>query len=944
MKKVFLFVLALIITGLSAQAQQKQLPMDPDVTVGKLDNGLTYYIRKNAQPENRAEFYLVVNAGATLENPDQNGLAHFCEHMAFNGTEHFEKHDIINYLQSIGMKFGPEINAFTSHDVTAYMLQKVPTDVPENIDTSLLVLYDWAGGVSYEEEEIDNERGVIHEEWRSRRSPEFRMSTRYNKVLFKDSKYATHDVIGDIDIIDNFEYETLRSFYNDWYRPDLQAIIAVGDFDPQLIEEKIKEQFSQRPAVESPRPRTYSEVPGHEETLIAVETDPEATNTMVQVYYKHNPVTEKGMDYYRESLKQQLYNSMVNARLGELLQQESNPFIYGFSAYTSLVRTKDAYILFALAKSNQALETLETMITENQKVKRYGFTEGELERAKADVLAQLEKQYNDRNKRKSAEYVWEYFGNFLENEPVPGAEFDYKFTQEELPGISLDEMNQLAKNWITDENRVVVITGPEKEDVAIPTSEEVLATINKADNTEVEAYVDKFVDRPLVEEVPQAGTIVSSSVDEELGTTRWTFENGVQVVLKPTDFKDDEILMSAYSLGGTSLYPNDELISAQFASDIADQSGLGAFDRIALDKALSGKVVRLNNSIRANEEGISGSTTPKDLETMLQLVYLNFTDPRIDDAAFKAFMSRIKAVLKNRSSNPMTTLMDSAQVIGANYHPRVRPMTAELLEEANADDMRYIFEERFGDPSGFTFYFVGNIDPEKAKPLISTYIGGLPKVKRNETYKDHSIRPPEGTIEKTFKRPMETPKATVYIEFNDEFDYDNAYDRMLLSSVIDVLDIRYTETIREEEGGTYGVRCSVRQSKFPYEHYTVTIYFDCDPENAENLKNIVYREIEKLKKEGPVAKDLKGVKENLLKTYRESLKENRSWLKKLQKMDKYGTPAEEYKNYEKMVEKMSAKDIKKAAKRFFGKDHIELILLPESTENSKKNPMLDKQG
>ncbi len=947
MKKIILFVffaLAMTWQSMGQTESAKAVPLDPDVKMGTLDNGLTYYIRKNAQPANRAEFYLVVNAGATLENPDQNGLAHFCEHMAFNGTKNFKKHDIINYLQSIGMKFGPEINAFTSHDVTAYMLQKVPTDVLENIDTSLMILYDWAGNVSYEDEEIDNERGVIHEEWRSRRSPQFRMSTRYNKVLFKDSKYAEHDVIGDIDIIDNFEYETIKDFYKDWYRPDLEAIIAVGDFDPVLVEQKLTVLFSQRPAHENPRPRTLSEIPDHDETLVAIETDKEATNTMVQVYYKHNPAKEKGMEYYRESLKQQLYNAMVNARLGELLQEENTPFIYGVSVYTPLMRTKDAYIMFGLSKSNKALETLETMIIENQRVKKFGFTEGELERAKSEITAQVEKLYNERNKRKSSEYIWEYFSHFLENEPAPGIEFVYKFTEETLPGIQLDEMNDLAGQWITDKNRVVVITGPENDEISIPTEEEVLATIEQADNKEIEAYIDQVLDKPLVSEIPEAGEIVRGSFDPDFGTTRWTFENGVQVVFKPTDFKDNEILMTAYSPGGTSLYSEDELISAQFATDIADQSGLGDFDRISLDKKLSGKMANVSTYIRTYEEGFNGRTTPKDLETMLQMVYLNFTDARMNEKAFNAFMSRIQASLKNRSANPMTALMDTAMVTSASYHPRVKPLTAERLDEANLEDMDFIFEERFGDPSGFTFYFVGNINPDEAKPLIAKYLGGLPKVKRVESPVDHNIRPPKGVIEKKIYRDMETPKATVYIEFNDEYDYDDAYGRMLLSTVIDVLDIRYTETIREEEGGTYGVRCSVSQKKFPYPHYNVRIYFDCDPGNADKLKAIVYKEIEKLKKEGPVEKDLQGVKENLLKTYQENLKENRKWLSKLKRMDQENQPKNDVLKYTEMVNKLNAKDIKKAAKKYFGKDHIEIILLPTSTENSKTNPMMDKQG
>jgi len=919
------------------------LQLDPEVIHGTLDNGLTYYIKENGYPADRAEFYLVLNAGAVLEDDDQNGLAHFCEHMAFNGTENFEKKEIINYLQSIGMKFGPEINAFTSHDVTTYMLRKVPIDIPENIDTSLMVLYDWANNVLFEDEEIDAERGVIHEEWRTRRGAEFRMMTKADKILYQDSKYADRDVIGDIEIIDNFEYETIKRYYKDWYRPDLEAIIAVGDFDGKVIEQKIKDLFGQVPARENPREREYYPVPDHDKTLITIQTDKEARFAMVQVYYKHDVEKVKNSSYHRDGLLERLYSTMLDARFQELLQTDNPPFIFGTSMYSNIVRTKDAYIAYAVANDKQIEEALTTMLVENERVKQHGFTQTELERAKADVMVQMEKEYKERDKKKSDEYVWKYYSHFLSQEPVPGIEFDHAFMKSILPGIALEEINELARKWITDENQVVVIMAPEKEDSVLPDEariEEILASIPGMDIT---AYEDEVSDLPLIPEDPAPVPVAAESADDELGITRYEFPNGVNVIIKPTDFKEDEIVMTAFSMGGTSLYEVEDLVSADFAATIATQSGVGSFNLVELQKKLAGKMIQINPFIGINSEGFNGNTTPEDFESMLKLLYLYYQNPRYDETAFNGLMNRYKGFLENKALNPSSSLWDTVMVVNADYHKRVRPMTTELLDEADLSAMRFIYEERFGDPGGFNFYFVGNIDPVEAKPLFEKYLGSLPKVTRNETFKDRGIRPPGGEVDRTVNRTMEVPKSTVSITFHGEYDFDNYQDRLNLTALCDILDVRYVETVREEQGGTYGVGVSPSQSKYPYEHYYVRIYFDCDPTNVDKLKDIIYQEIDILKTDGPEEKDVKGVKENKIKKHQENLKENKYWLGFLKNIDYRQSSTDSHFEYEDYVNNLSVKSLKKAANNFFGDDRVEVILVPDNLDENVANPLLDKE-
>jgi len=947
-RSVLLSLLTLICMSLTSLVFSQEInykpegkvPFDAKVNYGKLDNGLTYYIRENKRPEQRAEFYLLVNAGAMQEDDDQNGLAHFCEHMAFNGTKNFEKKEILNYLQSIGMKFGPEINAFTSYEETNYMLQKVPTNDPAVIDTALMILYDWANNIAFEDAEIDAERGVIHEEWRTGRGAMYRMMREANKTLYKDSKYATHDVIGDINLLDTFPYDAIKRFYSAWYRPDFQAIIAVGDFDGKIIEQKIKEMFSKAPKPSDTKGHELTPVPDHKETLVTIQKDKEAQYSMIQLVYKHPPATDKNLGFYRSSVVEELFNSMMNARLQELLQVADPPFVYGYTAYTNLVRSKDAFLSFAIARNNEMQKCLKALLTENERVKQFGFMQTELDRAKAEYQRNVEKQYTERDKQESENYVWQYYSHFLTNEPTPGIEYDLEFVKQMMPGISLEEINALGKGWIADENRVVALMAPESPDISVPTEAEVFEIINTVQNEKITAYIDKVSDLPLVPVGPAPSKVDKTGKNKELGTIKWSFENGVEVVLKQTDFKEDEILMSAFSYGGTSLYDVKDLVSADNATNVAQESGLGTFDKTELDKKLAGKIVNSSPMISENDEGFRGSCSPLDLEILLQEVYLYFTAPRMMETAFEGYIARMKGVLDNKAADPDQAIWDTAMVTLANYSPRVRPWTSRLLDEANLSRVRSIFKDRFGDPGSFTFYFVGNIDPEKAKPFIEKYLGGLPKVNRTETWKDNGVRPPVGKVSKTILRNMKVPKGTVFVTYTGTYDYDDFQTRLNLTALADILEVRYVETIREEEGGTYGAAVYEDQQKYPFESYSVTIFFDCDPKNATHLKDIVYNEIEKLKKEGPSEKDYKGVKENKIKAYQENLRQNRYWLDLIRNHDYYQSDLTEFKKYEEYVNSLTIEGLKQAANQLFKDNVVEILLLPENIEDDDVNPMI----
>jgi len=909
----------------------KEVPLDTEVRYGKLENGLTYYIKHNEKTENRAEFYLVNDVGAILETDAQNGLAHFCEHMCFNGTKNFPGKGILNYMETVGMEFGRNINAGTGVEQTMYMLMQTPVTREGIIDTALLALKDMSHNVLFTEEEIDNERGVIHEEWRTRRNATFRLYSAINPIIYEGSKFAERDIIGLLDVIDNCPYDTLRQFYKDWYRTDLQALIVVGDIDVDQIESKIKELYSEIPTQENPKERPVYNVPDNTEPIVAIATDKEAQNTNIAVYFKHDYIKneDKDMKYYLESFIEDLYTSMLNQRFNELIQKENPPFIFAYNYYGNFAGNKDAYALGAFG-NNDVEYGLKTLLIETERVKQHGFTTGELERTKTDLLRGLEKSFKEKDQQQNRNIARQYAGHFLGNSPTPGIEFEFELAKKVLPSITLDQVNQLSKEWITEDNIVITITGPENEEVKIPTKERVLELLNEVESSKYEAYIDEVSNKPLLANIPVAGKVEDEKINEDLGITEWTLSNGIKVVIKPTYFKEDEILINAFSNGGTSLYSVEDLPSAEFATTVVGRSGISEFSLIELQKMLTGKVVNINLYITDLYEGFNGNCAPGDLETTMQLIYLYFTNPRFDEASADAFMSRYKAFLQNKSLNPDAVFNDSVSFILSDRHPRKEPLSVEKLNKVNFEKAKEIYLDRFADASDFTFVFTGNINIEETKALFETYLANLPTTKRDENWKDNNVRYPKGNVTKLIEKDLETKKNTIFINLNGNFEY-NLENRVMLQAIKHVLDIRYTETVREEEGGTYGVGLRISTSEFPIEDFGLSISFDCDPEKADKLKEIIYEEIDIMLKNGPSETDLNKAKENFLKNRENSLKENEYWSNSIVFNLKHDENILDQDRYTTLVNSITPEKIKKAANKFLTQGNkVEIIMQPNN--------------
>jgi zinc protease len=905
------------------------LPEDPKVSKGVLENGMTYYVRSNNTPKNRADLYLVVQAGSIDEDQDQLGLAHFCEHMAFNGTKNFPKNELINYLESIGMEFGPEVNAYTSFDETVYMI-KVPLDKEEYVTKGLQVMYDWACQVTDSDEEIEKERGVIYEEWRGGRDAGERMMQKWLPVFLKDSRYAERLPIGKTDIIKGASPETLRRYRNDWYRPDLQALIVVGDFDQEEMVKKIREKFSQISVPEKKRKKEHFDIPGHKETLVSIVTDKEAQYPVAQIFYKHPLKISKTLGDYRESIKQRLFNGMINLRLQELTQSENPPFIYGSSAYEELFGPASVYYSMAVCKNGQIDNGIKTILEENERVKRHGFTATEFERMKKSLLSSIEKAYNEREKQESNRYAEEYKRNFLlTQEPFPGIENEFEYYKAFIPGITLEEVNALATKWIIPENRVIVVTAPELEGVTVPSETEVRSILNQVEKSTIEAYQDVVIDKPLIEGEIQAGKMISEKQLPEVGAVEWTLSNGAVVVVKTTDFKDDEILFSAYSLGGNSLYNQAQDISADLTSTIVSMSGIGDFDQIALEKLLSDKVFSISPFIGDLTEGFRGNSSVRDQETMMQMLYLYFTDLRVDEKAFSSYMQRMTGVLENKKASPEAAFRDTLQALSVNYHPRKRPMTVEILKEANLADIDKIARERFSDAADFKFFFVGNINQETFKPLVEKYIGGIPSSGKSERWKDLHIDAPDGVTEKTVFRGQE-PKSVHYTVFHGDFDY-NPENIITIDAFGKILTTRLLEVIREDKSSVYYIGANPSVDKLPDPKYSITIYYGTDPEKVAELQQAVFGEIRKIADAGPTGEDLLKAKEKLHRERENSLRENGFWLGTLS--NGYLYKNEDFSNfgkYDELVDQLSVDKIKNAAKIYCAFDnYYSVTLKPE---------------
>jgi zinc protease len=860
-------------------APEAELPIDPRVRLGRLENGLTYYVRPNGEPENRAELRLVVNAGSVLEDADQLGLAHFLEHMAFNGTERFEKQEIVDYLESIGMTFGPDLNAYTTYDETVYKLQ-VPTEDPAVMETAVKILEDWAHRITLDPEEVDKERPIIVEEWRLRRGAEARMRDEQLPVLLKDSRYAERKPIGELDIIRSATARTLRRFYRDWYRPDLMAVVAVGDFDPVRVEQTIVECFSNLESPDKPRERVNYPVPQHPGTLYAPATDPEATSTRVSLFVKTEPQPEVTLGDYRRELVESMYNGMLNERFQELAKRADAPFIAAGSFSTRFVRSMEAYVLAAQVRDARIREALDVLLTETERLRRYGFTPSELQRTKERYLSWIEQVYNDRDNIESRTLVDSLVGNYLEGEPIPDIEFEYRLFNTFVPEIKLEEVNRLASELLREDNRVVLVNAPESEAASVPEEAQVQALFASVKGKAVSPYQDRVSDQPLFSAQLEGGRVVERRTYPELDLQELRLSNGVRVVLKPTDFKEDEILFGAVSPGGNSLVPDDEFVAAATAAGVVEESGLNGFDSVTLQKKLSGKIVSVEPWIGELYEGMRGSTRPQDMETLLQLIYLYFTEPRRDEQAYQAYRQQRLANAENRESSPMTIFWDTVRTAIYQNHFRSRPWSTEVLEEMDLDESLEVYRDRFADAGDFTFVFVGNFQPAELEPLLALYLGSLPSTGRVETWRDVGMDPPKGIVEREVRMGLE-PQSRVQIVFSGTTGW-SLESRLQLEAMKQALDIALRENVREEAGGSYDIGVDAVLNRYPDEEYFVYVGFGCAPDQVEALTDLVFEQIRKLREQGPPPKDVEKVKEILRRDHEQNLETNDYWLGILQ--------------------------------------------------------------
>lgn len=928
-----LFFCLFISQGIFAQANSNDpLPKDPNTVVGKLPNGITYYLRHNEEPKNRADFYIIRNAGALLEEDDQDGLAHFLEHMAFQGTKNFPGKGIITTLEKYGVAFGREINAYTTQNETVYNLSSIPTDNEKLMDTCLLILHDWSYYLSLEEDEIDAERGVISEEWRTRRDAGFRMRAQMTDVMFKGSKYAERDVIGELDVIKNFKPQTIRDFYHKWYRTDLEAIAVVGDFDVKKMEERVKAILSDIPAIKNPAPRPFYEIPAHDEMYYGLVTDKEATSSSVSLtmIFPGTPTSEKNTHaYLKNNIIASLYNAMINVRISELMQQANPPFMSGSIGFSGFVRGYNCYGISTTAKPNEEATAFEAVLTENERILRHGFTQSELDRIKTNMLVGLESSYKDKDKTPNESYIEEMQSNFLEGEPIVDFDYYYQYAKQVIPTITVEEVNAKAKEWNTGKNQVVIVSGP-SEGVKHLTEAECRAIMDKVAKAKIEPYKDAVSDATLIPEELKGGKIVKTTPLPQFEAVEWTLDNGAKVVFRKADYEKDDVTLTSYSKGGTSLYDLDMLASAKNTASFVGNFGLGDFNTIALKKILTGKMANSGVKISSLSESVQGASTPQDVETMMQMVYLRFVKPRFDKDIFESIMSRSRAMLPMTMNTPQKLMQDSMQQIMSNYHPRSMIYNEAYLDRIDLAQIEKVYRDRIKDASDFTFFIVGNVEEATIKPLVEKYIGSIPSEYRKENWKDNNVRRPKGKTVKEIEVKLEVPKSTVITTFEKEMPY-SMYNSICNSVLQGVLDLRYMENIREKEGGTYGVGVQAGSSREPYSSYSMSMQFDCDPDKAAHLKSLIYAEIEKLKKEAPTAEEVNKVVSNMLKGREQSKNHNTYWLNAIYGYYVSGINTADPKNYEDILNKVTPKDIQKFTRKLFkDADVVDITFKPKA--------------
>lgn len=916
------------VAGAQAPALTTPLPVDPRVTIGTLPNGIRYYIRKNARPEKRAELRLVVNAGSILEDNDQRGLAHFVEHTAFNGTTNFKKNDLVSYLQSIGVRFGADLNAYTGFDETVYILP-VPTDTARIIDKAFDILEDWARGQIFDSVEVVNERGIVLEEWRGGKGASERMMQQWLPIAFKGSRYAVRLPIGTDTSIRTATPAKLRRFYRDWYRPDLMAIVAVGDFDPAKIEALIKQHFSSIPKVVKPRPRIAGTVPDNATPLVAITKDKEAQESSVELMFKMKKPEMKTVGDYRRSLIQSLALSMFNARFSEISQKPNAPFLgAGASVSGFFARSTNAFNIGAGVKDGGILEGAEAILTETKRVQQFGFLVSELDRAKSNMSRSYERSYAEREKTESGSHVGEYVNHYLVAEAIPGIEYEYSLVQQLLPGITIADVNTAAKSWITEKNRVILASGPDKPGVTLPTDTQMLAVFDKAAKATVVAYTETLSADALINPLPTAGRVVAESKRDDINVTEWRLSNGMRVLIKATDFKADQVLMRGEADGGTSLASDADYMSAFLANAIVPNGGLGSFNMTDLRKKLSGKAATAQASLGEVTNVVSGTASPKDLETMFQLMYLRFTAPRLDKEAFAAMTQQIAPFLANRTADPGQVFGDTVTATQAQNHFRARPLSAATFAEVNADKAFQFFKDRFANAGQFTVAIVGNVNLAELKPLVERYLASLP-TGRAESFRDVNMNPPRGIVEKTVKKGTE-PKATTHWSFTGPAEY-TPINRFTTRALNELMQMRLNDVLREQLGGTYSPSVGGGISRIPTADYEIAIDYGSSPDNVDKLSKSVLQIIDSVQKFGPTQAEVDKVREQITRAREVEIRTNDYWVSNLvararagEDIGGLGAP------YDAFLKNLTPAQLQEAAKKYFNtSNYMKFVLLPE---------------
>ena len=929
-KKLF-FLFSLLLLAFSSFAQNeldKLLPIDENVVTGVLKNGIRYYIRHNSKPEKRAELRLVINAGSTSEDDNQQGLAHLTEHMAFNGSKNFKKNELVDYLESIGTKFGPHLNAYTSFDETVYMIQ-LPTDQQSIINKGLQILEDWAHNLTFDSVEVEKERGVVVEEWRLGQGANERMRRKYWPLLFMDSRYAVRLPIGKKEIIEKCPQAVLKRFYSDWYRPDLMAVIAVGDFDVKQMEEKIKAQFSEIPVKRDSRILQTYTIPENKDLIIATATDRETKRTDVELIFKQPKENEKTVGDYRRGLAQQLFIQMMNARTNELLRKANPPFLATNSSFSNLVRNQYAYSCSATCSEDSIEKALLALVSENERVRRYGFTKSELIRQKSELLRGMEMAYSEKNKTESRNFAREYVSNFLNGEPIPGIEYEYNLTKKYVDGITLEEINAFSNQWISNgKNCIAIITAPDKETTRIPSDDRIKNILASMQSLDLKPYDDKVSDKPLLDKIPTGSKVTYEKKTEEYNITEWILANGVKIIVKPTDFKNDQILFSSYSWGGWSGYPDNKFLSAANADEIIEESGIGDYDANELEKKLSGKIVSCSPYISELQQGFSGSCSPTDLETLMQLIYSYVVYPRIDSIAFNALMENRKTYLQNKNADPATVFSDTVGYVMSGYNYHNRPANPEMLKEINLQMALEIYKERFSNAASSVYFFVGNFNIDTLKKMAEKYLGGLPSNHSRESWQDIGANPPNGYVERTVKMGQE-PKSSVILRWHIPFEY-NRSNRNEVNVLNKLINIRLREVLREEKSGVYGVSFVSSPHHYPDQQLEQVVYFSCSPDNVNMLINSALEVLKEIKVKGCEEKNLVKVKETALRERETYLKENSFWLNVLSSNSQNGEDVLDLLKYNDWVKGLKGFDFLEFSKKYLQMDnYAKFVLMPK---------------